>query len=441
MSSTTRVKSLSRAVRAALAAGVALAAAPAVAGDHEIYSRDNFTLSANLWASVYAVYADNVAFGGANLNGETGSVSNFEYAIMPGLTFSWDHGDAGEIYGGFSVGASGNAGDGDPGGYTPDGESVFRVNEGYLGWRGDVIDFSVGRQQFMVGDEFLIGRQTEYAGPRNPYWWTIPFRTYDNSAIVRFDPEGPVRGDFFWLRFDQKTQANTQMAGLNVEYAIGEEGASGTVGAMVARVIDADSSDGIWGNPREGMEIYDIRASKLALPSMPDLTLSAEFVLQTGSAQTDETGWYVEPGYTFSNVAWTPSVFYRYSSFSKNYDPFSYFFSRGWGTWFQGEVTGEYYLFNNNQNVHMVNVSVTPLETLTVSAQYYNFALRSESAAGVTSDDFADEIGLFVDWLPTDNWYAGGSLAYAMPGDGGNQLIGGTDDNMFIGEVYVQYTW
>jgi hypothetical protein len=31
--------------------------------------------------------------------------------------------------------------------------------------------------------------------------------------------------------------------------------------------------------------------------------------------------WYVEPGWTFSAVPWTPRVFYRYSHFSGDPNP------------------------------------------------------------------------------------------------------------------------
>lgn len=445
MSSSKR-STLTTAVRAALVAAAASTAAPALAGDHEIYSNGNLSLSANFWAAIYAVHTTDTAFGaGGGWTGDGSApkqdVTNFEYVAMPGLTMSWDQGDAGEIYAGFSFAAAGNAGDGDPSGFTVDGESVVRVNEGYVGWRGDVLDFSVGRQAYSIGTQFLIGGQTEFASPRNPFYWLLPFTAYENTAIMRFSPEGPVTGELFWLRFDPRTQGDTQLVGLNLDYALGAEGANGSVGGMLGKIVDADSGFSFAGNPRDDMTVFNARVMGLNFDALPGVALSSEVVLQTGSnGVRGQNAWYVEPSYTFSNVMWEPTVSYRYASFSEAYDPLTYYFD-GWNTWFIGEITGEYYLFNNNQEVHMVNLAVTPTPTVTVQFAYQHFLIKNTGVAGVTDDEFANEIGMFVDWAPTDQWYVGGGLAYAMPGDGGNQLLGGTDDDMFLAEISVYYTW
>lgn len=442
-------------MRAAAVTAAALVAAPAMAGDHVIYQRDNFTLNANAYAALYTVFASDIAFGGVNGQGESGDVNNFEYVVKPGLTATWNHGEAGEIYGGFNFAASGAAGDGDPAGFTDGDTHAVRVDDGYIGWRGDVVDFSVGRQQFIVGDQFLIGQQVQFVGKTNPWFWSYPFRAYDMTAIMRFDPEGPVRGDAFWIKTDE-TQGDTEIGGLNVEYLLGEEGANGKIGGMLAKVMD---ESGVTGFGREGMIIYNVRANGVVFDQMPNLALNGEFVYQggetagPGSADRDATGWYVEPQYTFANVMWSPVVAYRYASFSgddpttadsEGYDSLTYYFGRGWGTWYQGEISGEYYVFNTNLNSHMVKLAITPLETVTITGQYFRHEIDEVVTAGLPagSDDlFADELNINIDWVPTDNWYIGATLAYAMPGDGGNALLGGTDEDMFLTQGYVQYTW
>ncbi len=61
-------------------------------------------------------------------------------------------------------------------------------------------------------------------------------------------------------------------------------------------------------------------------------------------------------GYEFASVAWTPKLSYRYASFEG--DDASDAHERGlrlavpgfydWGTWWQGEIAGEYFLSNSN---------------------------------------------------------------------------------------------
>lgn len=46
----------------------------------------------------------------------------------------------------------------------------------------------------------------------------------------------------------------------------------------------------------------------------------------------------------------------------RDFDPLFYGFDkRSWGTWFQGEVTGGWLLFNNNQRNHLVHLAATPI--------------------------------------------------------------------------------
>ena len=79
-----------------------------------------------------------------------------------------------------------------------------------------------------------------------------------------------------------------------------------------------------------------------------------------------------QAAYEFGKVAWKPKLSYRYAFFegddpstAKNeaFDPLLPGFS-DWGSWWQGEIAGEYFLSNSNLISHQVRVHVTPSESL-----------------------------------------------------------------------------
>lgn len=435
-----RAKSLKSAVRAAVLASAGLASIPALAADHVIFQRDNFTLNATLTAALYGVFADDVAFGGTNGQGESGSVNNFEYMVKPGINWTWDHGEAGTIYGAFSAPVAGNHGDGDPGGFTDGETDVIDVDDGYLGWRWDTFDISFGRQAFTVGDQFLIGNQVALTSKAYPAFWIFPTRAYDNTAIVRFNA-APVQGQLFWIE-TAPSQGSTEIGGLNVDYLLGEDGAGGKLGAMLAAVMDTN----VAFSNRQDMKIGNIRANGVTFAQLPNFKLSGEYVFeqfktanQAGTSK-DASAWYVEGEYQFANVTWTPTLTYRYGEWQDGFDPLTYYFP-SWGKWYQGEISGEYYLFQSNQDSHMAKLALTPLEGVTTSFQYFNHSFHKKSVSGTTSDDFADEFNFIVDWVPAEQWYLAGVFAYATPGRGGNEFLGGTDKDMILGEVYASWTW
>ena len=99
--------------------------------------------------------------------------------------------------------------------------------------------------------------------------------------------------------------------------------------------------------------------------------------------KTRASAYYIEPGYTFKDVWGSPLVFYRYSHYSgdanpgssvkKSYDPLmSGLGARdGYGTWETGQIQGNTYFSNTNQNVHNVQLKLTPSEQYTYGIQYF----------------------------------------------------------------------
>ena len=98
-----------------------------------------------------------------------------------------------------------------------------------------------------------------------------------------------------------------------------------------------------------------------------------------------------------------------------------------WGTWFQGEIIGEYVLSNSNLFSYLVSVSSKPTKSLEMHLFYYHFTIdQPESLAdNVTASHFADEIDLILDWQVLDSLSLSAVLAVAIPGEAARQFTGG----------------
>jgi hypothetical protein len=70
------------------------------------------------------------------------------------------------------------------------------------------------------------------------------------------------------------------------------------------------------------MQVVSVRANSAKIPSWSNFIWHAEYVTQFGGTKGGGTGdfegeaWYVEGNYSFSNIAWTPKLTYRFAHFS-----------------------------------------------------------------------------------------------------------------------------
>jgi len=207
--------------------------------------------------------------------------------------------------------------------------------------------------------------------------------------------------------------------------------------------------------PRDGMQLATVRVNDLRVPGFKDAGIYAQYAREFGSGQGvdfDAQAFYVEPFYDFSWLPWTPRLAYRFAWFSgdpdstdndrQDFDPLFYDYSRGWGTWVQGEITGEYLLFNSNQVNHMVHLSAYPTEEVGIGAIYFYFDLEEEDYFGTPVDerDFADEVDLYVDWAINDNLAVGGLYGVAFPGDAAKQAFGDSD-TFHLFQIYAIVTF
>ncbi|MGD9947900.1 MAG: hypothetical protein AB7U29_05400 [Desulfobulbus sp.] len=309
--------------------------------------------------------------------------------------------------------------------------SSLRIDNAYLGWRSgnlfssmgeDFLDLSFGRQIYMAGTLFLFGSEGG-AGFNRAAYYLGGRRSADFTAIAKFK-SGPWSGDLFFFDNDSPFPVNTQATGLTLDYAFSPEA---SIGGSLAR-LESD-------NPtRDEMRLYDIRGSikPFAVAGAPallqPLKLDGEMVVEDrDDGQENGLGWYVAASYQWADTPWKPELTYRYSSFDEDYDVLFYS-ATDWGSWFQGEITGEYDLFNMNQDIHMLRLKVQPVDSLAVSLFYFAFGLHSPAALDVASDDYADEWNLTVDWKVNKHLTLYWVGAYAIPDSGAKERFGDDED-------------
>jgi len=165
-------------------------------------------------------------------------------------------------------------------------------------------------------------------------------------------------------------------------------------------VYDADSTPGTFSFPigqpapmlsvfgnRNGMNVYSGYLAGSFFKFDPNIRLHSQFALERNDAvdrRVRAAAWYVEPAYKFSTLPWTPQLNLRYAHFSgdpnpndrlkQSYDPlFTTGGDRGFGSWFLGEIFGQYISPNSNLDVAMAHLKFAPVDNLDVGIIYYDF--------------------------------------------------------------------
>jgi hypothetical protein len=149
-------------------------------------------------------------------------------------------------------------------------------------------------------------------------------------------------------------------------------------------------------------------------------------------------------------VSWKPKLSYRYAYFegddpttakSESFDSLLPGFY-DWGTWWQGEIAGEYFLSNSNLISHEVRLHTTPSESLGAGLIGFVFQLDKPDSftQGVTSKNVGNELDAYADWKLNGNFTLSFVAAYANPGEALAQGYQRTK-NFTYGMVYVAYSY
>lgn len=343
-------------------------------------------------------------------------------------------------YGALNVLSSGTWGDGDAGGFTSGNERETDFEDAFIGLRSgnlipalgtDGLDVSVGRQSFIVGDGFLINGDSLNLGDslngggldfdRGGAYWLAARRAFDKTAIVRIGADSGLRSDLFWLESDNKAQADMELTGANVEYVA----PYGTFGLMYINGLDIDENhaQALGLTHRDGQDTVSVRYQGNA--GIEQLFVSSEIVTQNQGDATreDAEAWYLEAGWAFSEATWSPEITARFAQFDEGFDPLFFGFNRGYGTWFQGEVAGNYSgPFNTDSDVLHFGAKAYPTPKLAVGALFFDFSDTNQGTGTLDSQ----EIDLYAEWAVHENLFISPLIGFYKPenssGNGGAQL-------------------
>lgn len=358
------------------------------------------------------------------------------------------------------------------------------LSEAYLGWKSgrsfadlgeDAVDISAGRQNFIIGDGFLIADGTLDSFRRNNHV-VGPRAAFDRTAILRLNTQ-PVRADLFHLESNSdqrymrgKDSAATALHGANVEwYASVEKGNGRTdyearqwyIGLTALHITDADEA---ISATRDGMNVTAVRSGGALLSALGDGWQDAALYSEFGRQRNDTAGrrlraeaWYVEPQYTFSALPWQPRLSYRYMHFSgdgntgdsvsRSWDSlFTAGGPRGYGSWDLGEIYARYVGGNSNLNSHMVHLKLQPDEAVSLGAILYRHSYdKPDTANGISSDRLQDEINLYAVWTtPLPGLEVAAVLGAARAGRGLRQSLGtddATDRTTWLGQMVFSYSY
>ncbi|VVO95609.1 hypothetical protein PS903_02511 [Pseudomonas fluorescens] len=424
-----------------VALAVGAFALPLESRGYELYSQNGNLLNSKVEAVFAAMHSDeNYATTGTRNSGSSNWREGF---IKYGLNGSSELESQASVYGAFSLLSSGTWGDGDAAGFTEGTERRTAVEDAYLGWRSgslfptlgeNGIEFSAGRQEVIVGDGFLIKGDALNFGDvdlgenydRGGAYYLAARKAFDKTAVLRVGGEKGWRGDLMWLGSDNRAQADTKLAVATLEHVADE----GTLGLTYIKGLDVDER---FATPfqleRDGMQTVSLRGAGSL--GVKNLNLAFEYATQDRDSGR-ENAWYLEGTWTFADVPWSPSATYRYSRFSQSFDPLFYGLSRGYGTWFQGEVASNYAgPFNSNTRVHHVGLKVTPRENLTLGALYFNFDPIDRSLGNLGGREF----DLYAELAVNEHVFISPVVGFYKPEKSANQgglQLGGDDTNTYL---------
>lgn len=422
-----------------------LTALPMVACAHELAKSESGKLNLDVEALTgYFHSQENYA---QSPNQTEGSSSWQEGFIKYGLSGHLNL-DAGQLYGAFNLLTSIVDGDGDAAGFTDGSERLTEVEDAYVGWRSgslfpalghDGVDLSFGRQPITIGNGFLMAGDALNFGHGMPSglnrgggYYIAARRAFDRTAVLRLGGNDGWRSDLMWIKSDNHAQQDAEMAAGTIEHVDD----LGTFGANYIEVMDtADKWDNA-SDPRDGTKTTTLRYEGNA--GVSDLYLAGEYVWQERD-QGDENAWYVETGWTFSDMAWSPTVHYRFSRFSKQFDSLFYGNTRDYGTWFQGEVAGNYAgPFNTNTQAQMVSLEALPAENFTLGMQLFDFDTVN-NGPGYSNTD-GREVDLYGIWGINEHLAILPLVGLYKPGSSNDTQLGGQSSNLYS-QIMVSITF
>jgi len=353
-----------------------------------------------------------------------------------------------ELYGKFS--AAGERTFAAPPPLVGEEASSFQVEDASIGWRSgtalglgeNALDFVVGRTQYKIGHGLLLWDGGGEGGTRGGFWSNAR-KAWAFAAVGKLTTKHHTL-EAFYLDRDEvpESETGTKLWGGNYELKLGE---ANTLGATYMKF----QADPTIKASRDGLNVYNLRAYLAPFKGLSGLTFEAEWAQEDNGDLLKSTAWNGQIAYEFGG-GWTPKLSYRYAFFegddpttevNEGFDSLIPGFY-DWGTWWQGEIAGEYFLGNSNLISHQVRLHVAPADNLGMGLIGYVFQADQPASygAGITSKNLVNEIDWYADWKLNGNFTVSLVAAFASPQDAVKQYTGRTDSFKY-GMVYVAYSY
>jgi len=371
-----------------------------------------------------------------------------ESFAKPAVSASFGLGES-ELYG--TISAVGERTFAAPPSVVGESASSFKVEDLSLGWRSgqslgssaNLFDVTVGRTPYTIGHGFLLWDGAGEGGSRGGFWSNAR-KAWEFAAVGRLKP-GNHTFEVFYLDRDEvpESDSGTRLWGGNYELALGE---TSTFGATYLK-LDADREV----NPdRDGLDVFNARAFTSPFSALPGLSFELEYAREANGERLRSDAFAGLVGYEMSDLAWKPKLSYRYAFFegddpatatNEGFDSLLPGFY-DWGTWWQGEIAGEYFVSNSNLISHQVRLHLAPSDAIGTGLIFFKLLAHEAAAFGpeVTSSDVAFEMDWYMDWKINQNFTLSFVGAYANPGELVKQAYDRTK-NFTYGMVYVAYSY
>lgn len=324
--------------------------------------------------------------------------------------------------------------------------------------RGDRIAFnlSAGRQRFTLANAFLIANTASNGGERgglqaNARWAADLVvngqLVYNNLKLEAFlvDPdELPV------------LDTQTRIHGANLEYrAAPGLMLAGSWLTVPRSTFSYFAPTGLVGT-REGLRLWDARFTwSPAPPGRAGPFFGGEYARQSNSNfPMRATAGYAEVGYTSPKLRWSPTLSYRWATFSgddpdtSRYERWDGLLSGGSGEqWVQGANLVKV-VQNGNNVAHRVQLRLMPAPRWELISQYWDIDFASTVNVGgnpalqfVSSKDIGNEVVVVVKHYPNRHFFLYGQVAFTSPRQAIRDALRDTERGWASATFFLRYSF
>lgn len=315
-------------------------------------------------------------------------------------------------------------------------------------------NFSVGRQQFSIGNGFIIRNTASNGDSRaalqlNPRWAA----DYLGLATIKYNN---IMLQVFQINPDELPiiDSRTVMNGANLELGVTLNNKIGFTYINVAR------SDFGYYTPtgdvfrRKGLEMYNIRYFKNITQGKPGLLIKSELGYETNSNfKMSAFAGYGEVGWSFAKAKASPTFIYRFAYFSGD-DPNTKTFER-WDPLLTGGNGEDWVLGanhfkvvqNSNLIAHKIQASFRLSRKVELVPQYFYFLAANNNNIGgnaalsyMPQKQYGQEVNLTWKYFHSRKWYFHGHFAQTIPGAGVKEALGNDVKSWFSAMLFFRYS-